>query len=143
MTTPRPIPIPRDLKKGDIIVDNRGIRHVCGGVQSSIELYNGRQNGHLFLWTQSPDIDLKNWLCEGPMNGRTTHKEDGIFAVRIERIASKARKAKVDKDAEWLIGQTVPQADQKRRFTFSPEATAGQWNRRLRAIARRLNGGGK
>lgn len=133
MTTPRPIPIPRDLKKGDIIVDNRGIRHVCGGVQSSIELYNGRQNGHLFLWTQSPDIDLKNWLCEGPMNGRTTHKEDGIFAVRIERIASKARKAKVDKDAAWLLRLACAMNTQGARSEC----------KRLRAIARRLGGGGK
>lgn len=119
MTTTRPIPIPRDLKPGTKLICSDGVTRVfmIWDDRPNTNLPVGTEDGHWFT--------RKGVSCLGDR-----------VVIRIERIASKARKAKVDKDAKWLLhGMNVnwhPTSKEYRRI----------YNR-IRAIARRLNGGGK
>ncbi len=71
-------PIPRDLKAGDIIVDNHGERHI------------------VLEYHDDGDIDC-GWAIFRP-DGHRWKTTDG-FAVKIIRKTSKPKK---DADAEWL-----------------------------------------
>lgn len=151
-TTPNPIPIPRDLKPGDVIVDANNERHTCRRVNGdSCYSINGS------LWTAIDDnVSFGRWFRT---NGRPYGQR--AFVIRIERIASKARKAKVDKQsaADRLIdiahrcvnhvnpkayagelAKTKPMADCYLNTLLRRAVKAAK---RERAIARRLNGGGK
>lgn len=123
--TPTPIPIPRDLKPGDVIVDANNERHTCRRVDGD-SCYNSI-NGS--LWTAIDDnVSFGRWFRT---NGRPYGQR--AFAVRIERIASKARKAMSDKDIRWLLRLACAMNTQGAKSEC----------KRLRAIARRLDGGGK
>lgn len=130
----KPIQIPRDLKPGDVIVDNHGTRHTVKYVSG----LSGHKTGSPY-YTDGAVLVYRNEESEGiydyfnPDGG--AHCGD-FHAIRIERIASKA---KVTKDAAWLLSLCAsrPRPGSPVVLTVSQVTFA----RRIRAIARRLNGG--
>lgn len=132
MTKPCHIPrdIPRDLKPGDRLwyseteyatVEKRPGHNVCYWQSGAVNAY---VNGNIMYygvdgkeeWGDTPDI------------------------IRIERIASKPKRAKGDRDAKLLnlVAEELSAyvaLSGRPGITFDPPK---QWVRRLRAIARRL-----
>lgn len=109
------IPIPKAIERGDVLI-----------------LRNGRRK----IW-ETWDSDGESW-CEGINPGG--HYPDGRWwgrksfaphkwdVVAIERKA-KPKKERTDKDAVWLMAAMIPRAG------------SGTRQARIRAIAKRLNGG--
>lgn len=62
--------------------------------------------------------------------------------IRIERAPVKAKKARPDKDAAWLMAHLATAQDEYENFLGIPTRTSeSRYNSRIRAIAKRLNGG--
>lgn len=131
-TTPNPIPIPRDLKPGDILITRGGDRR---------EFVRYDNSGH----PQEIESDMSGpppraWRRDG-----TTSNDPDWDIIRIERIASKARKAKVDigSGAECIkLIKRIARECAHRKAHEARKLPNHLWLE-IRAIARRLNGGGK
>lgn len=118
--------IPRDLKPGDAIVDDSGTRcvvvqypHLSGHAGGSPYYSDGA------IFTKRSEHDHCYFNPDGRAHGSS------LFAIRIERIASKPKRAKVDRDAAYLLRLS-------KCLSIMPNDP-----KRLRAIARRLEGGRK
>ncbi len=120
--------IPKDLRPGDRLwysmaeyatvgvdshcYDSATFDSVLSPLVWAIDQFHGdHYGGHRFIFRLSDGIAMNDM---------------GKRIIRIERIASKPKKA--DKDAAWLL----------RHFGNTPPCG---WGKRLRTIARRLNGG--
>lgn len=127
----KPITIPRDLRPGDIGVCRDGTRSV----------YNGKSG-------------FKEWpfRFDHPRDGHYTVSKYGLQTgkdnpqprdiIRIERIASaKPKKAKGDRDAKWLIREYVDPLESNAAYRGPRAKEYIRQAKRLRAIARRLEGG--
>lgn len=107
--------IPRDLKSGDRLWYSKTEYATVSNRIDATSPYNDlwcirSKSGHRTMWYTASGMEV----CG-----------DTPPIIRIERITSKPKKAKVDRDAAYLL-----------RIHGDPSQ-----NKRIRAIARRLNGG--
>lgn len=116
--------LPSDLKPGTIL-------HLRNGWMRIIERAFPKVGAAEYYDMVENQRPMTYWVCE---NGKWGARRPELDIIRIERISSKPKRAKVDKDAAWLRRLTD-------RAPIDPHtALSGRQIRRLRAIARRLEG---
>lgn len=136
--------IPRDLKPGTKLWYSETEYATVGWTNGDTYDHDNQRHRDI-LWATSP---AGTWLCYDVETGKEIDRHTPPI-IRIERIASapakakrdqldqkpyatlaKVKRAKVDRDAAWL----------RRHFGKTPPRG---WDKRIRAIARRLEGGGR